>query len=346
MQTLRVIQWTTGKVGKMSLRAILDDPRLELAGVYAYGAAKAGVDAGALCQRPETGVLATNDIDELIALKADTVIYAPFMADLRHAVRLLEAGLDVISTNLFLNVGGIQGETKAALEAACTRGNSSFYVTGINPGWINAMVAGMTAICRKVDCVAVTESADCSVYESVETWTTLGMGLPEATPAVHEAAYNWMIMFRDTVYRMAEALGFAIDETEFKAEFATAAETVDLGWFRIEKGTNAAIRAGWTGKSKGQVVVRNQVVWHLTKNLAEGWEIDADQYHVVIDGEPGVNARFRMTAPPHWTNSDWDSMTALPAVSAAFDVKAARPGVLGLKDVGLTCAPAGAWFGQ
>ena len=32
MQKLRVIQWTTGKVGKMSLRAILDDPRLELVG--------------------------------------------------------------------------------------------------------------------------------------------------------------------------------------------------------------------------------------------------------------------------------------------------------------------------
>ena len=28
-------------------------------------------------------------------------------------------------------------------------------------------------------------------------------------------------------------------------------------------------------------------------------------------------------------------MTALPAVSALFDIKAARPGVLGLRDVGL-----------
>jgi len=346
MEKLRVIQWTTGKVGKMSLRAILDDPRLELAGVYAYGANKAGVDAGTLCGRPETGMLATNDIDALIALRADTVIYTPFMADLDHAVRLLEAGMDVISTNLFLNAGGIQGETKTALEAACQRGGSSFYITGINPGWINSMVAGMTAICRKVDCVSVTESADCSVYESVETWTTLGMGLPVASPAVHEAAYNWMIMFRDTVYRMADALGFEIDDTEFKAEFATAAETVDLGWFRMEKGTIAAVRAGWAGKSKGQIVVRNQVVWYLTKNLAENWEIDADQYHVVIDGEPDLNVRFRMTPPPHWTNHDWDSMTALPAVSAAIDIKAARPGILTLKDVGLTCAPAGAWLGQ
>jgi 2,4-diaminopentanoate dehydrogenase len=344
MKKLRVIQWTTGKVGKMALRAILDDPRLELAGVYAYGPDKAGVDAGKLCGRANTGVLASNDIEALIALQADTVIYAPFVANLDHAVRLLEAGLDVISTNLFLNVGGIQGETKARLAAACVQGNSSFYVSGINPGWVNAMVVGMTAICRQVDCVAVTESADCSVYESVETWSTLGMGLPEATPAIHQAAYDWMIMFRDTLFRMAEALGFEIEDTAFTAEFATAAETVDLGWFRMEKGTNAAIRAGWSGKINGKTVVQNKVIWYLTKNLAEGWEIDNDQYHIVITGVPDVNVKIRMTPPPHWTHGDWDSMTALPAVSAAPDIKAAKPGILGLKDAGLPWAPAGAWL--
>ena len=91
MSKLRVLQWTTGKVGKMALRAILDDPRLELAGVYAHGPDKAGVDAGKLCGRADTGVLATGDIEALIALAADTVIYAPFMADVSHAVRLLEA---------------------------------------------------------------------------------------------------------------------------------------------------------------------------------------------------------------------------------------------------------------
>jgi hypothetical protein len=56
VKKLRVIQWTTGKVGKLSLRAILDDPRLELAGVYAYSKDKAGVDAGKLCGRPDCGV--------------------------------------------------------------------------------------------------------------------------------------------------------------------------------------------------------------------------------------------------------------------------------------------------
>lgn len=345
MDKLRVIQWTTGKVGKHSLRAILDDPRLELAGVYAWSEAKKGVDAGELCGRPATGVLATNDIDELIALGADTVLYTPFEADLEQAIRLLEAGLDVVSTNLFLNVGGIRGEVKERLEAACSKGNSSLYITGINPGWINSVISSFTAICRNVESVAITESADCSVYESVETWGFLGMG--EAGGATEELmgrAQAWLILFRDAVERIGAALGLVFDDIEFFCEYATAAETVDLGWFCMEKGTNAALRGGWNGKVGGKTAVNITVIWYLTKKLAEGWDIDEDQYHLVVKGEPSIDSRIRLIPAEHWKNHDWDIMTALPAVSALPQIKAARAGVLGLADVGLLVAPVGEWM--
>ena len=343
MDKLRVIQWTTGKVGKLSLRGILDDPRLELVGVYAYSDDKAGTDAGPLCGRPDTGVLATTDIDALIALGADTVIYTPFMADVEHAVRLLESGLDVISTNLFLNVGGIQGETKEKLTAACERGNSSLYVTGINPGWINTMTTAMTAICRDVQLVSVFESADVSVYESAETWQALGMGRPEATPDLIEMAKLWLSTFYDSTQRMAVALKFELDDMEFFIEHATTSEKVDLGWFCMEKDTIAALRAGWNGKVNGKTVVQSNVAWYLTKKLNGDWEFDDDHYHVVIKGEPEIQTRIRFIPPETWGNHEWDTMTAMPAVSAAFDVAAAPAGILSLDDVGLVSAPAGIW---
>jgi hypothetical protein len=345
MDKLRVIQWTTGKVGKHSLRAILNDPRLDLVGVYAYSDSKKGVDAGRLCDRPDCGVTATNDIDALLALGADTVFYTPFEADLDHAIRLLESGMDVISTNLFLNVGGIQGEVRDKLEAACRRGGSSLYITGINPGWVNSIVASMTAVCRGVESVQLVESADCSVYESVETWSFLGMGEPGgSTPELMQRARDWLILFRDAVQRIGGALDLEFDDVEFFCDYATAAETVDLGWFCMEKGTNAALRGGWNGKVGGKTVVKLTVVWYLTKNLAEGWDIDVDQYHIAIKGEPNVDTRIRFTPPEGWSNHDWDVMTALPATSAIFDIKKARPGILGLRDVGLPHAPMGVWM--
>lgn len=345
MDKLRVIQWNTGKVGKLAMRAVLDDPRLELVGVFAHSPDKVGKDAGELCGRPDTGIAATDDIDALIATGADSVLYTPFEGNVDHAVRLLEAGMDVVSTNLFLHSGGVQGEVRERLEAAGRKGNASLYITGINPGWANAITAAMTAVCRDVEKVSLIESADCSVYESVETWGFLGMGEPGgATPELIERARAWLILFKDAVLRVSDALGYDLDEElEFFCDYATAAETVDLGWFKMEQGTNAALRGGWNGKVKGRTVMNLTVIWYLTKNLAEGWEIDEDQHRVLIEGDPNVDCRIRYTPPAHWKNHDWDTMTALPAVSALFDIKAARPGVLGLRDVGLPLAPAGVW---
>lgn len=343
MSKLRVIQWTTGKVGKLALRGILDDPRLELAGVYCYSADKAGTDAGALCGRPDCGVRATNDVDALIATGAGTVIYTPFMANLDHVLRLLSAGLDVISTNLFLNVGGVQGAVKEQLKAACQAGQSSLFISGVNPGWINSTIAGMTAVCRDVQMVSISESADCSVYESAETWQAMGMGVADATPQVIETAKGWLLSFYDAVQRMATALDYELDDVEFFIEFAKASEKVDLGWFCMEEGTNAAVRGGWNGKVGGKTVVQSRIAWYLTRKLAEGWEFDDDQYHLVITGEPSLNIKIRFIPPDHWSNHDWDTMTAMPAVNAVGNVKSARPGVLTLSDVGLVVAPAGIW---
>jgi hypothetical protein len=349
MDKLRVIQWTTGNVGKLTARAILDDPRLELVGLYAHSPDKAGTDAGPLCGRPETGVKATNDIAALIALGADVVVYTPFTGDVDDVARLLESGTNVISTNLFFHVGGVRGAVKERLEAACRRGGSSLYITGINPGWINSVTTALTAVCRKVDQVAIYESADCASYESPETWNYLGMGQKGATDEVMAAAKTWLVMFRDAVERVGEALGLAFDDVEFYCEYATAAERIDLGWFVMEQGTNAALRAGWRGKAAGRDAVIGQVTWYLTRKLAEGWAIDDDEYHLVVTGEPGVDVRIRFDNPDRaGDGSPWDPTwtTAMPTVNALFQIKAARPGVLTLRDMGLPHAPVGAWEGR
>jgi 2,4-diaminopentanoate dehydrogenase len=45
---LRVIQWTTGNIGRRSLHAIIGRDDMELVGVYAHGKDKLGLDAAEL----------------------------------------------------------------------------------------------------------------------------------------------------------------------------------------------------------------------------------------------------------------------------------------------------------
>ncbi|WP_228727271.1 NAD(P)H-dependent amine dehydrogenase family protein [Novosphingobium aureum] len=342
MKPLKIVQWTTGKVGTCALRAILDDPRLTLLGVYAYSAEKAGRDAGSLCGRPDCGVLASDDVEALIALSPDAVVYTPFMADLDHLESLLRAGIDVVSTNLLLNCGGLVGATRERLEAACAAGGSSLLVTGVNPGWINHVTASLTAVCRELDCVTIAESTDVSNYASKETWDAMGIGRSETDAQVLAVAQGAMVSFRDAALGLARSLGLELDELDFTIEHARAARDVDLGFMQIAQGSYGALRSAWVGRIDGKPVVTTSVAWYLTPALEEDWHFDDEHYHVSITGEPGVDVRIRFVAP-QWSGGDWSVLTALPAVNAIGEVVCARPGILGLEDIGLVAAPAGEW---
>ena len=56
----KVIQWSTGTVGREALRALIRDPNLELVGVFAHAPEKAGRDANELAGIPgRSGITAT-----------------------------------------------------------------------------------------------------------------------------------------------------------------------------------------------------------------------------------------------------------------------------------------------
>ncbi len=65
----RVVQWTTGNVGKESVKAIVANPGLELVGCFAWSDGKVGVDVGELVGIEPLGIAATNDVDALLGAR-------------------------------------------------------------------------------------------------------------------------------------------------------------------------------------------------------------------------------------------------------------------------------------
>ena len=63
----RVVHVGTGMTGSVALRAVINDPALELVGVKVSSPAKVGTDAGALCGRPDVGIVATDDLAAVLA---------------------------------------------------------------------------------------------------------------------------------------------------------------------------------------------------------------------------------------------------------------------------------------
>src|SRR4051794_39025840 len=116
---LRVIQWTTGNIGTRSLHAIAGRPDMELVGVYAHSADKVGRDAAELAGlSTETGVVATDDIDALIALEPDACVYNPVWSSVDELCRLLEAGVNVCSTAGWITGGKLPAEERERVQKA------------------------------------------------------------------------------------------------------------------------------------------------------------------------------------------------------------------------------------
>ena len=94
---MRVVQWATGGVGIAAIKGVLEHPDLELVGCWVHSEAKNGKDVGEIIGIEPLGVIATNSIDDILALDADAVIYAPLMPNPDEVAALLRSGKNVVT---------------------------------------------------------------------------------------------------------------------------------------------------------------------------------------------------------------------------------------------------------
>ena len=332
--TIRVAQWGTGIVGGAAVRAIAEHTELELVACLAWGKQKLGRDVGELCGIGKLGVRATDSLDALIATKPDCALYMPLVWDVDAMVRVLEAGINVISTANFITGASYGRAEQARLDAAARRGKVSLYGTGINPGHANALGLMATAVCKRVERVSVLESVDSTAYASPETWRALGFGELPSKPGLVEAAKQRSLVFLDAVEMMAEALKVELDEVRYDVEFGVATRDLDLGYMQIGKGRICGLQARWSGIVAERAAIELGLMWRLGNAMEPDWK-PAEGYVIEVDGEPGVRCRFHAV---YGAGADFGLITAMPAVHAIPAVVAARPGLVTAADLPLIVA--------
>ena len=334
---LRVIQWTTGNIGRRSLHAILGRPDLELAGVYAHGADKVGRDAAELCGWPEpTGIAATASIDELIALAPDACCYNPLWPDIGELEALLAAGINVCSTAAWITGGKQAPADLDRIRAACAAGQSTMFGSGAHPGITNMVGMVLSGGCERVDEIRITESVDCSTYESAGTQSAMGFGKPVGTPGLAEQLRVESGVFGESAAMMADAMGVTLDRMSFDVTFTAATGDTDLGFMQIPAGTVAGAfgyHRGWAGDRNVVSVGFNWTMGdHVTppKPLEHG--------HVIqVFGLPNMRTVLHCLPPKDWTEPGFMGLgmiyTAMPVTNAVPAVVAAPPGIVTLKDL-------------
>ncbi len=339
---LRVVQWTTGNVGKSSVQAIVANPNLELVGCYAWSSDKAGHDVGELCGIEPLGITATNDVDALLALKPDCVVYNPMWIDVDELVRILSAGVNVVSTAAFIT-GHNQGAGRDKIAEACRRGGASMFGSGISPGYIELLAILAASICDRVDKVTVNEAADTTFYDSPATEKPVGFGQPIDHPDLQAMTAHGTGVFGEAVRLVGDALGVELDEVRCDAEYAQTTADLDLGSWTIPAGCVAGVYASWKGLIGERTVVELNVRWRKGQTLEPDWKIDQDGWIIQVDGRPTVKNVVSFLPPPDFQAETLEDfmvlghiMVAMPTIHAIPAVVAAAPGIVTYNDLSLT----------
>jgi hypothetical protein len=332
--TYRVIQWATGGVGKAAIDGVLGHPELELVGCWVHSADKDGRDVGEIVGLEPLGVIATRDVDALLALDADCVVYAPVLGEPEVVARILRSGKNVVTP-----LGWVYPDRGhvAWLEAACIEGGATLHGTGIHPGGITERFPLMvSALSGSVTKVRAEEFSDIRTYNAPDVVRDIMLfdSLPEDAQRSMMPA---MLVngFGQSVRMVAEVLGFPIEQDlRTTHEMAVAARPIDSPIGVIEPGRVAAQRFRWEGIVDGEPVVTAAVNWFMgDEHLDPAWTFgpERERFEIEVTGDPDVKLTFHGLHPESiaagLARSPGIVATAMHCVNAIPYVCEASPGI-------------------
>jgi 4-hydroxy-tetrahydrodipicolinate reductase len=296
-------------------------------------------------------VAATNDVDELLALRPDCVCYTA-TADLRlvealeDLTRILQSGASVVSSSLVPLVYPPGGEPSLVdpLTEACKAGGSSFFTSGIDPGFANDLLPlALASGSERVDSVRVMEILNYDTYDQPEVlFETMGFGKPPDHEPILLVPGILGFAWGGTLRAVAAGLGLELDGVEESHERWTTDETFEIPSGTVEAGTVAALRFEVRGLVEGVPRVIVEHVTRLRDDAAPEWPQPAGGgcYRIVIEGSPRVLADVQLIGTDGDHNTGGLVATAMRIVNAIPAVCDAGPGLLSVLDIPL--APPGA----
>jgi hypothetical protein len=292
---LKVIQWATGGVGRAAIQGILAHPELTLEGCWVHSAGKSGRDVGEICGLGTLGVTATSDVEQLLAMEADCVMYSPIMADPGLVARLLESGKNVVTP---LNWFYPARQDVSVLEAACQTGNSTLHGTGIHPGGITERFPLMiSALSASITHVRAEEFSDIRTYNAPAVVSDIML----FGKSPEEAAASPMVGllgggFGQSMDMIAAELGFDVDtELQSTHEVAVATAPIESPIGVIEAGRVAAQRFTWQYTVRSVPVITVRVNWFMgEEHLEPAWNFgpEGERFEVEVQGDPSSHVVF------------------------------------------------------
>lgn len=339
--SIRVVQWGSGNVGRQAIAAVAARADMELVGLAVTNPDKVGSDAGDIAGIAPLGVLATDDVDAIVAMDADVVLHMPLPslvhgddpgADLDHFCRLLAGGKHVVTTVGYMYPQVYGAAVMDRLEAACAQGGTVFHGTGANPGWFGDLLPLlMSGLSLRVDRITVQEISNFQFYPSPEImFDMMNFGRTQAEfEAAAERHRTWLDgLFTEAVQMVADGLGAAVDAVSSNMETWLTDVDLDTAAGTVGAGTVAGQRWRWEALLDGTPLVEQETVWRMHGDAAPDWP--HGDWSITVAGDPDMHVSL-----PHSWNRNVLGSTGAHAINAIPYLVDAEPGVRTFLDLPL-----------
>jgi len=322
--TIRVIQYGLGPIGRAVARHVMERAGLELVGAVDVDPAKAGRDLGEVIGLDRLlGKTVVAELGALLATQpADLVLHTTssyFDLFKSQILEILNSGLDIVSTAEELSFPWLaHADDAREVDAAAKRAGKTVLATGVNPGFLmDALPLSLTALCQKVEHIAVTRVIDASKRRG-PFQAKIGAGMTaEAFHSKMEAGRMGHVGLPESMGMIFHTLGKELARYESRVEPLLAKTKIQTDYFEVPAGQVQGLKQTAHGFTpEGEFV---------TLTFIAALEVDREGDTVVIKGKPDLEV--------HLSGTNGDLATVAMVVNAVRRVRDAAPGLVTMRDL-------------
>ncbi len=322
---IRVIVYGLGPIGIETARLALTKSSLDVIGAVDIAKDMQGLDLGEVLRLDrKLGIAVTDNAKALFAsARADLVIHTAG-SRLKNITPQLEeilaARLNVVSSaEELLFPDPEKKEAWEKLHQLALKRGVSIMGTGVNPGFVmDALPAYLTSVCQEVKAVRVERVVDAATRR-YPLQKKIGAAMsPEVFQAKIEEKAMGHVGLLESVYLLAAACGFILDEVKETVEPVFSSKPVKTAYFELNAGDIAGLKNVAWGLKAGEALVTLDLQMYIGA---------VDPHDAVfIDGKPPISMRIDGGVAG-------DQATSAILVNSIPLVVNARPGLLTVRDI-------------
>lgn len=325
---LKVIQIGMGPLGIQIAQYISEKTRITTIAAVDINKALAGKDLGTFMGQEANGVQISNSLDEAlnqVSIKPDVAIITTVSSIAKLESQIEEVAkqhIPIVSTCEELSYPWKQNrEIAERIDSMCKKYDIACLGTGINPGFLmDYLPSVLSSVCKEVESIKVERFQDASPRR-IPFQQKIGAGLSlEAFKAKELTGTLRHVGLKESVYFLAESLGFELDEVSEDLNPVIANQDIKNGGMNIPQGHARGVEQVAHGYINGN----SKIEMHFKAAIGEPRSFD----RVTIKGVPSFTSEID-------TGVNGDVATCAITINSVQSILKASPGLHTMASVGL-----------